>query len=93
MKFYTAQVSGKVFVKLFKNGVMSDFNEQITIADGVPQDAHLIQVRMPSPDVMELLFATDEEGDVPEAVDIWAWAERVSPTATYEWIEKETSVA
>lgn len=91
MKFYKVEVSGQLLAQFFSTHVLSDFNERITIENGVPPDAHLLQSRIPSPDRIEFLFATDEESDLPEAVDVWEWAQIVRPTGTRDWIEKESA--
>lgn len=92
MKFYKVEISGKLISRIFKEGITSDFGERVTVKQGIPQDAKLIMTRMQTVDNLELLYATDEEGEYPEAVDIWYAAEHVLVGVEYSWDDSRERV-
>jgi hypothetical protein len=87
MRYYKARISGRLVARLFVNGryylgePLTEVKE-LEIAEGVPEGSSLIMVKMDSPDILDLLFVSEEEGEVPEAVDIWSFATEIMPQIT-----------
>ncbi len=89
MKFYTTKISGRLLLQICSEGIISDFDEKIVNETGVPQGGHVIATRWDDGmGWLEILFVTTEDGEVPEAVDMWSYAEQITPTQTVEYREK-----
>lgn len=79
MRAYLVEISPELLAELFREGTTKPFDISYTVTAGVPKNARLAEMRWPDRGgVIEALFVTDEEGQIPEGVNIWGYAERKS---------------